>query len=362
MPNDEFLVQFCSMVSQRKQAALYNNPQNRLTITSPYPSHTERELNMRRKAEILKYKSISQNTKSNGFSKAQLYTNLVNGYVNSNKVSQYTILNGANNTIAGGLTCDVLGGVSLSSSSDVPGPIVPLYLDPAVPLYNYQGISMRNYALLNMAPATPINLYTKNTDELQYVLSHSNMAGIQSSPNTVEVELGAILITDLITSPQSTFRFKTPVGIWCTGRTSRSTGINISVSSVTLNVYFNGSLVKNTTMPKSYTPVAYSNNFQPVQITGATNAFYAIQYCGNLNVSNLTLDTAANTLYQLTLSVTYSYTTTPVSETGLSNLAIGIFDTLGQPYVSVSKNCSANTQQSITYVSGDFTNINTLNL
>jgi hypothetical protein len=80
---------FQILISQRNEYNYYNAPPARIETISPYPANTPNDLNMRRKAEILKYKNNSQNTKTNNLTKKQNFALLSRGIVN--ELSQYTI-------------------------------------------------------------------------------------------------------------------------------------------------------------------------------------------------------------------------------------------------------------------------------
>lgn len=84
------------LLNQRNEYNYYNAPPARVETQSPYPNNTANELNMRRKAEVLKYKNNSQNTKTNDLTKKQNYALLSRGVVN--EFSQYTIST-FNNTV-----------------------------------------------------------------------------------------------------------------------------------------------------------------------------------------------------------------------------------------------------------------------
>ena len=101
------------------------------TLT-PYPTYTQDQLNMRRKTEILKYKSNASNTKTNSLTKSQQYSQIVNS---SKTISNYSIyLNKLNNT-----NCPDDSMIPTpTSSSDVPGRIINLKYQPTIPLYNYK--------------------------------------------------------------------------------------------------------------------------------------------------------------------------------------------------------------------------------
>ena len=68
-----------SICDQRRQQMLRNIPPSRINIISPYDTtnYTKFDLDMRRKAEVLKYKKGS--TKGNSLTKNQRWAQIVNG-------------------------------------------------------------------------------------------------------------------------------------------------------------------------------------------------------------------------------------------------------------------------------------------
>ena len=80
---------FQILLNQRNEYNYYNAPPARVETITPYPNNTPSDLNMRRKAEVLKYKNSSQNTKTNNLTKKQNYAMLSRGTVN--EISQYAI-------------------------------------------------------------------------------------------------------------------------------------------------------------------------------------------------------------------------------------------------------------------------------
>jgi hypothetical protein len=109
----------------------------------PYSTY---ELDQRRKAEILKYKingaqlspSLFYSMISrNAFTRKKSWATQTQTYTNPNVNSLPEIKNASDETVA--LQCNnppVL--CSLTSDSDVPGPVIPLCIDENVPLYNYK--------------------------------------------------------------------------------------------------------------------------------------------------------------------------------------------------------------------------------
>lgn len=133
---------FCTDISRRRFFALNNQPSVRFELTSPYPIYTSKELNMRRKVEILKYSNNAQNSKTNNFTKKEIWSRLAKG--NVEKKSQYEIEK-IELRLKEEKECDKIP--TSTTSCDVPGPPIMLYYDPSVPLYNYN--QQRNYAISN---------------------------------------------------------------------------------------------------------------------------------------------------------------------------------------------------------------------
>lgn len=147
---DENICEIIEPILQNKQThALKNIPPPRLNIVSPYPAYSNFQLNMRRKAEILKYTSSQQNTKTNTFTKNQLFANLAK---NINAISQYQINESYTNRVCN----EDKTKPTLSSSCDVPGPPIILQYDPKVPLYNYIN-SNRSSAIINNMTVSKMN-------------------------------------------------------------------------------------------------------------------------------------------------------------------------------------------------------------
>jgi hypothetical protein len=88
-----------------------------------------------------------------------------------------------------------------------------------------------------------------------------------------------------------------------------SNEIIITVSSVSLNVYYNDTLItldgnhviNINTIPFSFNTL---NLFKD---------YYALQYIGNINITNLILPTSSGNIYTVKLNITYTYSTADIS-------------------------------------------------
>lgn len=138
--SDLNLVNFCEQKRIRREFSFVNKI-NRFELISPYSTNTKFELDMRRKAEILKYAGIKESSKSNGSqTKAQKFAQVVNGNGPKQKLVD-PITRGFRESDV--IFCDSSLNLVLSGASGVPGPNVPLYLDSNIPLYNY--VTKRTY-------------------------------------------------------------------------------------------------------------------------------------------------------------------------------------------------------------------------
>lgn len=146
----------CVLLQSMRRILLTNSvPPPRLEIVSPYtdttasetppsqPLHSKKQLDMRRKYEILQYKD---NGVVNGKrTKKVLYTNLMN-----NNRNRYTISVPEDNgvTVYSTNACPDDDKIAVpTTSSGVPGPTEMIYYEPDVPLYMF-GYQKNDYAIL----------------------------------------------------------------------------------------------------------------------------------------------------------------------------------------------------------------------
>ena len=261
----------CAILEQRRQLALLRKPQNRYEgPTNPYTSGTitQYQLDMRRKTEILQYK------------KNVLSTNRITA-----RGRYATVFNQIANDICPG----DLSLPTLSSSSDVPGPIINLQYDENVPLYNIAS-DADNYANLNQ---------NNDTNKIFTLYAENNV--LVQNGTTVTV---ASLTIDTPNESNSTFNISIPIGIYISADVS---GNNVydsiyQISSLTFGVYYNGSQVPTNTMTQSFTSVDTTivSNTNQTTLSG-------FQYVGNLTISNLMLPTQAGYVYEFRMSATTAF-------------------------------------------------------
>jgi hypothetical protein len=184
--------------------------------------------------------------------------------------------------------------------------------------------------------------------------------------------LGSISITDKNLTNNHLFVMNVPLGIWVCGiygngiqdqsgntiisspETLTSTDtINITISSIYITVTYNDIEIPNTA------DISYANT-QSLSILGSDvpnkETFYGIQYVGMVNISGLDLQTQPGNLYNLTMTVSYTY------DTDISNkfdvFQTGIFPNIQEENQNIySSNFKFNSDPYPVYYPGTFTHI-----
>jgi len=251
--------------------------------SSPYPTYTQRELDMRRKAEILQYKANNKNTLQNNLTKSQRYVQIVNGSY------QVTTQNNScpESTIA-----------KPTYYSDVPGPVQYLYLNPDIPLYNLQ--VTREYT----------DLYYSNNDKWNYT-SYVNVI----SNSTSDVLIGSLTIKNGIDDTAYSFSLRIPINIYVAGANNtnldktldfiRNTS-NITIYNVSCNVYYNNTLLNSTSVAKPVIPSYNMSEIYTINLntqSSGSNAFQANVFSGYITFNNINLYTANGYTYDFKINI-----------------------------------------------------------
>ena len=258
----------------RSMQMTYNNTLPRVTLISPYPKNTKEELDMRRKAEVLKHQGPQRSTQMNTLTKKQKFAQTVRGYNPLQKA-----LKSKRYTLEQITYCDSSNNKTLSSSSDVPGIPVLLYMDRSIPLYNYAN----GYKMYNDMP-TP-------GEVLPWRFFTNEQA---TSFGATETNIGTLKILKDITSEISTFSINIPVSAYISG---------------------NVELI-----------VKYAN--QVISYINPHPHFTYVTTSSNIHISNITLYTVDEYFYDFFLKIE---TTPSVEETTPSvELSTGDYITLTQ--------------------------------
>jgi len=287
---DTFLQLQCSF---RRNKQRTNVPLARFTPISPYTNPvtglstglTQQALDMRRKAEILKYESNRMSSQTNNVTKRQRWSQLVNATGKSARLLDPTTV------ICPGETAVRRPNPVPTTSSGIPGPVMYLYEDPDVPLYNY--VITRTYAF----DVPNINSYWNTT-------VYSNV-GIYSG---ISSSVFSLSINQNINSDSVTYTVDIPLGIHVEGTllTNYFGGkqVRVAVSSAALDVYCNGIL--QTTLHREV-PLSYVVDVTPTN-TAVGAGFAATKYVGNVRFSNVMLKTSPIYVFDFKLTPTITQT------------------------------------------------------
>ena len=346
-------ISFASICEQRKRQMLYNVPQIRMNLISPYPTYKQQQLDMRRKAEILKYSNMASSTKTNNLTKAQKWAQLASGMSQS---SSYTTLTGYEADASGNYkqyikkfgiqSCpndDLIP--TPTSSSGVPGPISYLILDESVPLYNYVSDKNRTYAFTEVESTNPWQVYISNDNK--------------SASNT-ETNLFSLYLTKNVSQYSYTYNFQIPIAIYITGTNIATSSIgkpvalrdnSLNISSVSISVKYNNAQVILQKTPSAYlsngarnydlaaNPAPMFNYDVAFTPTSTNDNIMFLAYSGTLNVSNLFLYAQPGYIYDImaTFYVTTQFGNSAFTST-VQTYDYGVYTNVSPSNTIVTKN------------------------
>jgi len=262
--------------NQRKLSMLFNIPPVRFNTVSPYSNgFTYEQINMRRKAEVLKY--AKQSTQTSQLTRKEKQAMIARG---NYKGSQ--------------LFCTEDYSIPMpTSSSDVPGPITYLVEDKNVPLYNYLPNTFA-YAVGNPIATEEWTFYT--------IPNVSLPSGLGNITN-----VGTVLIRDTIKQPTYTYTYKTPVVYQLTGIDIPydTSGIimDITISNQAAKIYYGSTEINNNTSSVSLEKSTFQVSLQPdPSITSGTYSYSCQLFGGYIETSNMELFTAPGFSYNIGLT------------------------------------------------------------
>jgi len=304
---------YLNSVNQKNRFQLFNIPANRYDnlANNPYDKinpntsqpYTKFDLDMRRKAEILKYNSNRMSTQTNNLTRAQKFAQAVNGYSQQSTLSQAFI---AANTVNGVVNTCPTGTIikTPSSASDVPGGLM-LYDDPTVPLYN----------LINDTTTAAYGIINQLQNPYQSGFQYSAQSNVIYNGE----RLASLFTIYMFNTPTKTyaFSFTTPILLQFSGSLNSTTlpktgsinSFQVILNSLTLNVNYSLSPMKlNSNI--SYTINTTSLNSQPLLLDVSTNpqvsSFNGSYYLGTITVSNIVLPVDLGYIYDFQLTPNFS--------------------------------------------------------
>ena len=268
----------CNTAEQnRRNGLIFNIPPPRYTPQNPYSEGwTKEQLDMRRKAEVLKYNKTA-NTRT---TKTQSWLQIVRG-VYQRRTYSGAYLSGINNADA---NCETV--VTYSTGAGIPGPQIPLYLDPRVPLYNYN----------TQQQALGIN----NDEETDMWRTKYDTNLLSNMPNIFTIN-----IRTPIDNTQYKYTLRTAIGLYLDG-SSNALDYNVSVSfkQTSVKVLYGGALVSTSpTIRLDSEFISDSGGNITKDISGSLlgGPYAGAIYLGNMTISNLLLPTAAGNTYDIVL-------------------------------------------------------------
>jgi hypothetical protein len=261
----------CNTLQQRTSFLQLMMPPVRFNgVANPYlnTNYTPSQLDMRRKAEILQYNKNS--TQTNKLTKSQRFAGAIGRTARTTCPSDLYL-------------------PSLSSSCDVPGPVITLQYVPTVPLYNYA----QNTASLGII----------NTEDTREWIDSTNDDII--SYDSIETVLLDLAINKIETST-ATFSINSPIGIYVDGAATGASIVgDISLNSIEVSVYYNdvNYLLTSPIVPVITTLTELKSKTVRYSVTSPSPSiskqFSGVKYIGNLNITNLTLPTMNGYVYKI---------------------------------------------------------------
>jgi hypothetical protein len=337
----------CNTLQQRTSFLQLMMPPIRFNgVANPYlnSNYTPSQLDMRRKAEILQYNKNS--TQTNKPTKANKFKNAIgrninvgtsfigtisgttlivssvssgiitvgqsiggNGILSGTVITEQSQTTGKTGTYTVNLSQTIAAATfmytnvntnisncandlyipSLSSSSDVPGPVVTLQYDPTVPLYNYA----QNTASLGLINTEDTSKWIGSTKD--DIISYDSM-------ETVLLDLAI----NKIETSTVTFSINSPIGIYVDGNATGASIVgNVNINSIEVSAYYNDAnyLLTSPIAPIITTSDELKSKTVSYVVTSPSPSiskqFSGVKYIGNLNITNLTLPTSNGYVYKI---------------------------------------------------------------
>lgn len=298
---------------QRRRRQLFNVPPPRLDnlATSPYLHFTQAQLDMRRKAEILKYSAVSTNSKTNDLTKAEKYAQmarLARGNGSFNRISKIQETCPQDETIK-----------TPNYFCDVPGPYTLLYLDETVELYNY-GRGNTTVAIEN----PPQIVYPYKDFIYENVASLDNLA-LQNIADVYDKSIPVATINMFSNINSQFFNYTIPISFYYANVIGLSSpqAVHITVQSVYYYLFYNKTLISTNDDTVQYAPVSgitaptintnnLTKNFTVTpSITRDLNVsspflFQENLHLGSVQIQDLEICKQSNVIYDLRITVIYT--------------------------------------------------------
>jgi predicted heme/steroid binding protein len=327
-----------NICEQRKRLIDFAVPPTRYTPVSPYNgTFTKFQLDMRRKAEILKYSNVTSSTKTNNLTKSEKYNQLINGRLQTKSYIPTSIVtidaNGNYNKVTVNYPDKLIvrlvaqkenGSVNIvgktgyfkyeiipngqivncaaddliptpTSSCNVPGPIMNLIDDENIPLYNFTNTTINNAAYSENITINDINMWKIN--------SLNNIA-INASTS----KIGSFLITNLIKESSYFYTLRVPIGIYINDPTGLE-NFYLTINNISLIVYYNNNVVVLDSVPVvSFSRYSFNSpiKINYYRLNTGINGYNYYGYIDTINIANLLLQTTPYNIYDFYMNITLS--------------------------------------------------------
>ena len=268
----------CNTAEQnRRNGLIFNIPPPRYTPQNPYSEGwTKEQLDMRRKAEVLKYNKTA-NART---TKTQSWLQIVRG-VYQRRTYSGAYLSGINNADA---DCETV--ITYSTGAGIPGPQIPLYLDPRVPLYNYN----------TQQQALGIN----NDEETDMWRTKYDTNLLSLRPNIFTIN-----IRTPIDNTQYKYTLRTAIGLYLDGSSNAlDYNVRVSFKQTSVKVLYGGALVSTSPtirLDSEFISDVGGNITKDISGSLLGGPYAGAIYLGNITISNLLLPTAAGNTYDIVL-------------------------------------------------------------
>ena len=272
---------FTNALDQKRRMQIFNIPPSRINLQqSPYNGNiTKFDLDMRRKAEILEYKSNRMCSQTNNPTKAQQYSSIMTGN-NSRRIRPPANIS----------ECRLP-----SSASGVPGNLI-LYNDPNIELYNMKSQS-QSYGI----QPKPIVDNRWNYTRIQNIYSAESEFTTFTTIYMVAVD-----------QPSRTFRINTPVVLMISDTALASTplyndvsGLGITIQTLSVNVKYSANNVDINGQSSQFTQFEPSKSIDmSFNLPAGTASYTAYCYLGLFEINNLNLQTESGYIYDIQMKVT----------------------------------------------------------
>jgi hypothetical protein len=276
------MTDFATLCDQRRRRLALNIPPARFNVISPYigTNYTQFDLDMRRKAEILKYSSNKMSTQTNSLTKKQRWSQISRGNFTQPSIS---VVDPSSTDLTGAICPDDDMIPMSTHKSGVPGRQMFLYLNKSIPLYNY-ATANRTY---------PFNI---QTDYQFWRIATKEDALL---PHNNEKEFFTLSINNNIDQPFYVYSVTFPVGLLVTGtilqnNIPKTQPVTLSIFSITATIYYSNKTVRTINVPVTLQTLVFN-------VAGKTGTFSAVQYVGNITMSSIRLTTEPGYIYDFKL-------------------------------------------------------------